>query len=738
MATPGNMQKVQRFLRRSILVIFLLHITSLLCHAQPEFEGIGSTRKFMAHTDAANAMYHYFAKQAYGYLNDRSTQISKLSTLKDWQTRQELMRNKLRRAVGSFPQKQPLKPVVTSTIERPGYRVENVVCQSRPGFYVTASIFLPVKGKANGPSPAIVYCSGHIWEGYRSAGYQTAILNLVKKGFVVLAYDPLGQGERLEYLDSATQRSRLVSPSSEHSYPGAQLFLTGNTLANYFIWDGIRAVDYLLTRKEVDPNRIGITGRSGGGTQSAFIAAFDDRIKAAAPEDYVTSFSWLYQSLGPQDAEQNFLHGISSGIDMADLLAVRAPRSTLVIATSRDMFPIQGTIETVEEIASLYKLYGKSDQFAMVTDDGGHESTKKNREAMYAFFQKALNNPSSPTEEEIALLSPKQLQVTKTGQVVTSYKAETVFSLNSKDASGKIKALNNQRKNSLDYLKSLLPVAKRISGFREPVKTFKPVFTGRIQRDGYMIEKFMVKGEGDYNIPYLLFKPNTPGDRALLYLDPKGKAEHGAKPGDVEWFVKRGVTVMVPDMLGNGELGPGVFQGDSYIDSVSYNNWFSAMLIGRSITGVHAGDIVTLSRLLKAQIGAKKVFGLANSSLSPALLHAAAFSDDIDRVAIIEPYTSYLSIVENENYKPSFLHSTVAGSIGQYDLPDLAASLAPKKLLIIKPCRADAKPASTKDIEKEYGVIGKAFSVRNATANLSVELGLGTDSSSLFETWIED
>ncbi|MVN92997.1 prolyl oligopeptidase family serine peptidase [Mucilaginibacter aquatilis] len=738
MAISGKMQKVKLRLRRSILVIILLHITSLLCHAQPEFDGIGSTRKFMAHTDAANAMYHYFARQAYGYLNDRSTQISKLSALKDWQARQERMRNKLGKAVGAFPQKQPLKPIITSTIARPGYKVENVVYQSRPGFYVTASIFIPVKGKENEPLPAIVYCSGHIWESYRSAGYQTAILNLVKKGFVVLAYDPLGQGERLGYLDSATQRSRLVSPSNEHSYPGAQLFITGNTLANYFIWDGIRAVDYLLTRKEVDPNRIGITGRSGGGTQSAFIAAFDDRIKAAAPEDYVTSFNWLYQSLGPQDAEQNFMHGISSGIDMADLLAVRSPKPTLVIATSRDMFPIQGTMETVEEVAPLYKLYGKPDQFAMVTDDSGHESTKKNREAMYAFFQKTLNNPGSLTEEEIAYLSPKQLQVTKTGQVATSYKAETVFSLNRKDASVKMKVLNDQRKNSPDYLKSLLPVAKNISGFREPVKISKPVFTGRIQRDGYVIEKFMVKGEGDYDIPYLLFRPDTPGDRALLYLDPKGKAAYGAKSGEVEWFVKRGITVMVPDMLGNGELGPGVFQGDSYIDSVSYNNWFSAMLIGRSITGLHAGDIVTLSRLLKAQIGAKKVFGLAISSLSPALLHAAAFSDDIDRVAMIEPYTSYLSIVEDENYKPSFLHSTVAGSIGQYDLPDLAASLAPKKLLIVNTCGADSKPANAKKIEKEYSVTRKAFSVRNTIDNLIIESGLNINSYSSFEKWIKD
>ena len=108
------------------------------------------------------------------------------------------------------------------------------------------------------------------------------ILNLVKKGFAVFAFDPYGQGERLQYFDEKEGKSRF-SPTREHSYPGAQLFINGASTAKYMIWDGIRAVDYLLTRKEVDPERIGITGRSGGGTQSSHIAAFDDRIKAAAP-----------------------------------------------------------------------------------------------------------------------------------------------------------------------------------------------------------------------------------------------------------------------------------------------------------------------------------------------------------------------------------------------------------------------------------------------------------------------
>src|SRR5690606_16564202 len=151
---------------------------------------------------------------------------------------------------------------------------------------------------------------------------------------------------------------------------------------------GIRAVDYLLSRKEVDVNRIGITGRSGGGTQSAYIAAFDERIKAVAPECYITSFKRLLESIGPQDAEQNLPGGLSLGIDHGDLLMVRAPKPALMITTTGDFFSIQGARETAVEVSRMYKAFNAGDNFGMCEDDAGHAPTTKNREALYEFFQK--------------------------------------------------------------------------------------------------------------------------------------------------------------------------------------------------------------------------------------------------------------------------------------------------------------------------------------------------------------
>jgi hypothetical protein len=687
------------------MLLPLIVLLATAGNAQKEFDGIRGTHNWPEFSDAPNALYHHIADEAYSYLGKRSANVAAINSLSAWQQRQQWIRETLREVVGPFPEKTPLNATITGTFDKEGYRLENIIYESQPGYYVTSALYIPHKAKK---APAIIYCSGHSDNGYRSNGYQNEILNFVKKGFIVFAFDPMGQGERLQYYKTETGKSRFRWPSYEHSYPGAQLFITGNTMARNFIWDGIRAVDYLFTRKEVDAGRIGIIGRSGGGTQSAYIAAFDDRIKAAAPENYITNMKRLFQAMGPQDAEQNFFYGIEKGLDMADLLAVRAPKPTLVVTTSQDMFPIQGAIETVNEVARIYKAYGKPENFSMATDDAPHASTKKNREASYTFFQKALNNPGNPKEEEVKLLSPEELRVTKTGQISTSLNSETAFSLNSKDAEKRMQKLEASRKNIPAYFSGIIQAAKQLSGYKEPKLTEAPLFAGQIQRDGYTIQKYLLKGEGSYNIPYIVLKPETPTQKAMLYLNPAGKAADVEPGGDMEWFVKNGVTVVAPDLVGLGEMGPGEFKGDSYVDSVSYNLWFAAVLTRRSIVGIQAGDVVRIANQLKKD-GMKEIYGLAKKQMAPVLLHAAAFDKDISKVALIQPYSSYRAIVMDTDYNADFLHSTVAGSIGVYDLPDLSASLAPQSLLIAGVTNANGNNSDDADIVNDLSVIKAAY-----------------------------
>jgi cephalosporin-C deacetylase-like acetyl esterase len=701
---------------------FMLSLLLLLAHDRVKAqdglkvirgEGIFSNNSWIHFSDASNALYHHLAGQAYDLLDKRAWTTAGLRTLGNWQARQQRLRESLREAVGPFPEKTPLNAQVVRIIDKEGYRVEHIIYESQPGFYVTSSLFIPdgIKAKA----PAVIYTSGHTKDAYRDIAYQHMILNLVKKGFIVFAFDPVGQGERLEYYDPESGKSVLAVSTGEHTYSGSQTFITGGSQARYMMWDGIRAVDYLLSREEVDPERIGITGMSGGGTQSAHIAALDGRIHAAAPSNYLTSFTRLLESIGPQDAEQTLPSGIKRGIDHADLLAVRAPKPALMLTTTRDAFSIQGARETAREISRIYKAYGKEENFGMVEDDAGHVVTPKNREAMYGFFQQHLNNPGSPADQETEPLSEQEMQITSTGQVATSLGGETVFSLNRKEAKKRIYELEASRQDLPRHLPRVLESARKLSGYQEPEEVDEPVFTGRLQRDGYVIEKYFVKGEGNYPIPYLLMVPDKPTNKALIYLHPSGKAAEASAGGEMEWFARRGFTVLAPDMIGIGEVGVG---SDNTLRRL--REWRVSMLIGRSIVGVQAGDVARLTRLLENKHMTDEVYGVARKEMGPVLLYAAAFDPAIKRIALIEPYSSYRSIVMNRFYNPGFIHSTVPGALKAYDLPDLAASLVPRKLVMAGVTDGFGETTDTESIMEDLSFIKTAYKAKKADGQLII------------------
>ncbi len=639
------------------------------------------------YSDVENSMYKTSCSLAFKQIQKRKTAVEQLHTKNDYLVRQDFVKNKLLQLVGPLPAKTPLNARVTGVIKKKDYRVEKVIYESIPGYYVTAALFLPENKK--GKAPAVIYASGHTTNGFRSETYQHIIINLVKKGFVVLAFDPIGQGERLQYYDETKGKSRF-GPTVEHSYPGAQCYISGYSPAKYFIWDGIRSVDYLLTRKEVDPERIGMTGRSGGGTQTAYTAAMDDRILAAAPECFITSMEYVLKSIGPQDAEQNLVHMISEGIDHADLLEVRAPKPGLMITTTRDFFSIQGARETFDEVKRFYDGLGAGEHMSMVEDDDAHASTKKNREAMYAFFQKYLDNPGSPDDLDVEVLEERDLWATETGQLATSLKGETLYSLNRKIVKNQLAKLKFYR-SSEDFDEHILRVenaAKQLSGFEYPADFGKAVFSGRYVKKEFVMEKYLIPGSGDYMLPAALFMPvEKRNGEVVLVLNERGM-EHAVGKDSlmVHSMLKQGCSVLLFDVPGIGSLGPGYLKGDAYIDNTSFNQWFAGILTSKSIVGMRAEDILRIVHFIKTVIGEfETVSAIALGVTGSELLHAAVFDKTIQKVCLIEPLVSYADVALSREYLPEFIPSTVAGAIEQYDLPDLIAALYPRKVLLVNP-----------------------------------------------------
>jgi len=662
------------------LVIYLFLYVNNPVYPQPD---ISLFDYWEYYSDHQNILYKSLTDIALGQLKEREKVINSLNSQSDWETRRETVREKLKTIIGDFPERTPLHPKITGTLKGDGFRVEKVIYESQSGLYVTAALFIPDRLK--GKTPAILYCSGHTFEAFRSETYQHAIINLTKKGFIVLAFDPIGQGERLLYLDQGGTRSRYNTPTHEHSYVGGQCFISGQSLAKYMIWDGIRSIDYLISRDEVDPERIGITGRSGGGTQTVYISAYDDRIAAAAPENYVTSFKYLLTSIGPQDAEQNLPYFLKNNLDFADLLEVRVPKPTLIISTLNDFFSIQGARETFEEVQKAYDAFDAKDKILMTEDIAGHASTLKNREVTYAFFQKHLDNPGDPGDEEVTLFDKEDLMVTPTGQVLTAYQGETIFSLNKKVSEQTIEN-KSKLKGALipdrDYLRKRIQI---LTGHADLTTESEYIYSGTVRSDEFDVHKYLVDAGKSRKIPVIVMAPDAPvNNKAIIILNPKGKAKELDSTLPV-FLASRGFHVVLPDVTGCGELADQSEGGDSYISHSSYNKWYAGILTGKNITGLHIEDISSVCDFIIREFKVKDdgLYGIARGVLTSDLLHTGIAGGYFSRLALIEPLISQKSLVLNMEYDPIYIQSSIAGSIAYYDLPDLIAEFCPMKMLLV-------------------------------------------------------
>jgi cephalosporin-C deacetylase-like acetyl esterase len=685
--------------------------------------------KWIRWNNPGSFLIDHYIQQADVLYEQRKNGIKQLKTKKDWQDRQVLVREKLNQLIGPFPEKTALNPRITGVIQKDGYRVEKLVYESMPGFYVTGCVFIP--DNIDGKAPAILNVIGHNQEAFRAELYQMVYLNLVMKGFIVLAIDPIGQGEDVQFYDPEIGFSKVGYTVVEHCYAGNLTFLSGISLARYFAWDGIRGIDYLVSRDDVDPDRIGVTGFSGGGTVTSYISALDDRVKVSVPCSWSVYNKSLTETKGTQDPDSFFFRGLQEGISFEDLLEVRAPVPTLMTFTSRDQYlSIQGAREAYQEARKAYMAFGKEENLQFVEDDYKHWLTPRIRLAIYSFFMNHLGVKGDPAEVDVELLSVEELQVTPTGQVSTWLETENVQSVNAKETEALLYNLEQSRKDIPIHLEKVKKNAKKLSGFIQPsFGDGNPFFNGRYQRDGYTVGRYAIEGEGAYVIPLLLFVPDEDKDKypAIIYLHPDGKAAEAHKGGEIEKLVKRGYIVAAIDVLGIGEVkNTATREGaDDY----------TGVVIGRSTPGIQAGDIVRAVNYLKhLEMIDTKIGAIAIDEMCIPLLHAASFEPDINNLTLKGLLISYTSVVMNELYKIGLVYNDdgywhpweidfswgVAGALTAYDLPDLVGSLAPRKVVLAGLKNQLLEPAEDQEIEMDMAFPLKVYSELDAEENLKI------------------
>ncbi|UCG48423.1 MAG: acetylxylan esterase, partial [Phycisphaerales bacterium] len=482
-----------------------------------------------------------------------------------------------------------------------------------------------------------------------------------------------------------------------HTMIGVGSILLGRNTAWFEIWDGMRGIDYLQARPEVDAERIGCTGNSGGGTQTSYLMALDDRIIAAAPSCYLTNFYERILELGAQDAEQNIYGQLAFGMDHADYLMMRAPTPIIICAATKDFFNIEGTWQSFRYAKRLYTRMGFAERIDLMENDAPHNYNKLQRQSVVRWMARWLLKNNQPiTEPKIALLTDKEVLCTPEGEVMKLKGARSTYDLN-RDYEKKLSQARRKLWATADRAEMMTRVRK-ITGIRSLDGLPEPKVRelDSVKRDGYAIGKMIIEPEDGIQLPALMFAPDQqPRKAVVLYLHEKGKAEDAAPGGVLEKLTKAGKTVLAVDIRGIGETQQ---SNQSYFKSYFGSDGqdvYTAYLLARSYVGMRAEDVLVCARLLRAQQPGRPVELVAVGHVAVPALHAAALEPQMfNQVKLSRMLVSWSNIIE-EGISHGRLVNTVHGALKTYDLPDLARTLG-KKLTITNSQTANGEPAEVK------------------------------------------
>ena len=571
--------------------------------------------------------------------------------------------------------KTRLKPQVTGVLKRDDYRIENVMFESLPDFHVTGNLYIP---EGEGPFPAILHPCGHTENGKAAGVYQFVNQLLVRNGFVVLCYDPIGQGERKQLINE--KGAGLLKSTSEHQALGRAPILLGRGLASYMIWDGIRALDFLETRPEVDGARLGCTGNSGGGNMTSFLMALDDRIQVAAPGCFMTTTRMKNEKPGPGDPEQNLFAQIREGLDHPDFAIIRAPKPTLILAATQDFVPIEGTWDAFRQAKRIYTKLGVPECIELIETDEKHGYSKRLREGAVRFFARWLQRRDVVISEPDDLVEEKvsDLLCSMDGQVLKMKGERTIFDLNAERSI----ELESERKEawgrlSMEGKRNAVRGAVGISNIEFQVvmdaDRSGPKFLRKVvaSYDGISMPQLRIlpdaKAPADEWVKLCFGSEKTIGDRSKL-VETLAKYGNGEKRDPI-WSA----TMVFTDLCDIGETKTVNWRFYGADSMISY-------MLGESYLEYRVEEMIALAKYERNRNGAKNIILQADGELVPAALHAAALEPDLfDSITLHGGLKSWDSLMRNPN-PISETHNIVHGVLKVYDLPDLVKLIPEGKL----------------------------------------------------------
>lgn len=682
------------------------------------------------------------AKAAFGLLLDRleaeqdklqDAEQSKLKTAADirrWQLKQ---RRNLGELLGPFPERTPLRCKTTGVMERGRVRIEKLIFESRPRYYVTANLYVPLDVPL--PAPGVVVTCGHVGAGKGCRMYREAAMGLALQGFVALIFDPTGEGERSECYDPDTGRHWVQREVSQHHWTGKPCFLTGTTLVGHRIWDGIRCLDLMCERQEVDSKRLAVMGNSGGGIMAMLITAADPRVVACAA--------------GHPGGSCEGMH--LRGTVMRDrvLLPLIAPRPCRIIVGDAS-----GEAERhgakIKIMQPFYELLGCPERLELVLVNGVHDLKKPKREACYPWLARWLGMPEpKPTEPPMRTPSIRALWCTADGQVRSSLGGETMQSLNRArarevTARRKLPAGQGTAKIHADLNRFRQAMAQRIGfvGCDGPLQV-RTVCTETVAKG--TIERLVLESEPGMPVPALFFNPVAPRSAAQVVVH---VAENG-KPGTLDsrslpvrlW--KAGIPVLSIDVRDTGEtsIGPLDDPHDKLHQRARNRRNFSmarwrhdtlairAMGLGRTLSAMRVLDILKAVDLLKSRDDLRglpiAVVGEGRGAIWA--LKAAALDSRIAAVVCLRMLASYRMLTDHPDYN-QLHHFWVPGALLDYDLCELPALCAPRPVSILDPIDQMSEGLALSKANSLFHVAQGVYGQLGCGENLTITRDAGTAS----------
>ena len=607
---------------------------------------------------------------------------------------QETVKEAIRKAFRPRPRKTPLNARTKGVLQRPTYDIEKVQFESRPGFFVTGNLYVPRIRKEQ--CPGVVAPCGHSEKGKSEELYQAFCQRLAHSGFVVLIYDPINQGERDQYY-GLPENEAVRGCCNAHNMMGKQLELVGDFFGMWRVWDGVRALDYLITRPEVDPSRLGVTGNSGGGTLATWLWAVEPRFTMVAPSCFITTFLANLENELPADCEQYPPGIVGAGLEMIDLMIARAPKPAILLGQRYDYFDRRGLQTAYRELRRFYTTLGAGRNVDCFIGPSGHGYSRHNQEAMVSFFAKHAG-VKEVEFDSTEMLDDTALNVTPKGNVVAAG-STPIYKLIARQAD---RLVANWKRLETEILKKRLMALLNINRRRPPphYRVLRPVHADRGTIARYAIE---TEGQIRAILRKQLTSPQYPYTLNVecevnLYL-PHTSAEEDMAEDPLAISLETSHPLYALDVRGLGESMPEEARRSGFFHSYGMDYMFHGhgILLGQSYLGRRVHDVLCTIALLGHE-GARNVHVYGRGQGAILALFTSLLHPKVQSVVLKNGPISYLSWVQTPIVTwpaANFLRS----ALKTFDLPDCIRALG-KKVKLLEPWGPDMTPLSETDLAK--------------------------------------